>query len=240
MRLIDQPFVIVDTETTGLDPATDRVVEVGLARVESAEIKRLFTRLVDPGIPIPCTASAIHHITINDVAGKKPLEALNEEIKEFCAGAVLAAHNAPFDRSFLPMLADHKWLCTKRLAQHLWPDAPGFSNQVLRYFLELKVGDYDISPHRALSDSIVTAELFIAAVRQYLSHGNPDDIDALLGYAASPIKVKAMPFGKHSGKPITEIPRDYLRWALGNIADMDLDLRSTILEELNPKQEKLV
>ena len=62
---------VVDVETTGLDPAADRIVEIAVVGVdfERRSCCKLFNSLVDPGIPIPPEVSAIHHITTAMVAG---------------------------------------------------------------------------------------------------------------------------------------------------------------------------
>lgn len=125
----------------------------------------------------------------------------------------------------LPALDTHKWLCLYRLARHLWPDAPRHTVQVLRYWLGLHELHRGLPPHRALADVLVAAEIFRRALA---AAPVPKTLDALDSFIASPIRVPRMPFGVHYGKPIAEVPDDYIAWALRNIDDMDPDLRWTL------------
>jgi len=237
MKASQAVYCIVDTETTGLDPAADRIVEVAALRVDTRSASMLgdhYTTLVNPRIPIPATASAIHHLTDEDVADAPQLEDAMDDFDEFVGDSLLVAHNAAFDSAFLGYLSDRPWLCTKRLAQHLYPDAPAFNNQVLRYHLGLgKVRELQgLVPHRALADVVVTGNVLICLLARYLTQGHEDDVDALIALAESPIEFKSLPFGQHRGKPLAKVPYSYLdsmpRW----MPDMDADLRFTREREL--------
>lgn len=225
-KITETTFSVIDTETTGTNPETDRVVEVGIATlIPTRGVVASWVSLINPIIPIPPQASAIHHITDKDVENEPLLGELGERIQSIVFDTIVAAHNAGFDRSFLPMLSVNRpWLCTRRLARHLWPEAPGYANQVLRYWLGLKSPLW-ASPHRALPDAHVTACLLKREIEVFLDRGNPDDLDAFINFCHKPIEVGIMPFGKHKDKPLAEIPRDYLLWALGNLKDLDADLR---------------
>lgn len=131
--------VVFDTETTGVDPAHDELVEI--AGVSSSG--RTFQTYINPGRDIPCQAKAVHHITeamVADAPG--PAEALDMFFSFFSTelGGHLCAHNAKFDFGFL---AKHgrtmalQRLCTMKAARAAWPEAPGYSNQVLRYWRNL-------------------------------------------------------------------------------------------------------
>ena len=236
MTIGETRFVIVDTETTGVDPKVDRVVELAmLEATDPSSDASSFQALVNPQMPIPCTASAVHHIVDEDVAGAPTLELLTEDIAAFARDdAVFVAHNAEFDRAFLPMLANHRWLCTQRLAQHLMPDAPAFGNQVLRYHFgaRIQVGN----THRALADCHVSAYVLRRLLDRYIVSGRTNDLATLLAFAASPILLVNMPFGKHRGAKIADVPSDYLLWALRSMADMGPDLRYTFETEITRRR----
>jgi exodeoxyribonuclease X len=230
VKIADATLCVVDTETTGLDYATgDRIVEFAAQVLPSG---MTCSTLVNPGRPIPVVASAVHHLTDIDVMDKLPLEAAYRFIDAWVpSDAVVVAHNAQFDRSFLPSLADRRWLCSKRLAQHLISDAPAYSNQVLRY--HLGGGKLDLrgqAPHRALADVIVTSFVLDRLINRYLTAGYPDDIDCLVAFAASPITYTHMPFGKYRNDPIANMPLSYIEWALRN-AELDADLRFSLTSE---------
>ncbi|SFU81749.1 putative quorum-sensing-regulated virulence factor [Alicyclobacillus macrosporangiidus] len=187
--------------------------------------REVFSTLIHPGCSIPPEASAVHHITDRDVADKPALEAVWPQVLELVEGAVLVAHNAEFDRSMLPETG-RPWLCSKRFAQHLWPDAPNFQNQTLRYWLGI---DIDVGlPHRAMGDAVVTAHVFQRELAAYLARGYEDDPAALFNFVAGPVEVRTMPFGKHRGQLLEEVPRDYLNWVLENVQRLDADLEWSI------------
>lgn len=228
MSLHQQRFLVLDTETTGVNFTNDKVVEIAAIPVTGRHIGDGFDTLVNPGIPIPPTASAVHHLTDKDVADAPTIEALADRVAEIGLDTVIVAHNAPFDRSFLPQLANHRWLCTMRLAKHLFPLAPAYGNQVLRYWLKLAVPDTGLPPHRAKSDAVVTARLFRELLQSYINMHGDHGIDALLDFVAKPITIEKMPFGKYRDWKLSTIPNDYLRWVLTNCNDIDSDLRHSI------------
>ena len=115
--------VVLDTETTGMDPASDKVIELALVKFEysreSGAIGRVFDAydgLEDPGMPIPPESTAIHHITDDMVRGQRLDEAAIGRVLEG-AGLVIA-HNAGFDRPFvearLPAFKALPWACSLR------------------------------------------------------------------------------------------------------------------------------
>ncbi|HUD11479.1 MAG TPA: exonuclease domain-containing protein [Candidatus Saccharimonadia bacterium] len=250
-----ETIVVIDTETTGLDAAKDAVVELAMVPVTVAEldvskgndqaqqwsIGRGHDTYVNPQRPIPPETSAVHHIVDADVA-EAPL--LGTAIID-CAyvvaqhGAttearyICAAHNAPFDRAFLSPLKAYKWVCTYRCSLHLWPDAPGFGNQVLRYWLGLKVphlGDAyyprSVFPHSALYDAYVTAALLL---KQLETHS----VSQLLELSETPVILRTCRFGKHAGTPWAQVPKDYLSWA--SKQTFDGDVKFTIEHYLKAK-----
>ncbi len=96
------PIAVIDTETTGKDPGRgDRVVEVGVVRFVDGAVVDRFGTLINPGVPIPAEASAVHGIKDADVKGAPSFEAVAPRLKELLSGAVPAAYNAGFDRSFI-------------------------------------------------------------------------------------------------------------------------------------------
>ncbi len=99
--IADLRWVSVDTETTGREAATDRVVEVGCVIFERGQVVESRGWLIDPECPIPEDASNVHGITDEDVRGKPKFAEVLPEIVAFVRGAVPLAYNAEFDRGFL-------------------------------------------------------------------------------------------------------------------------------------------
>lgn len=92
---------LLDVETTGRDASVDRVVELGIAVGRHGEVVARYNWLVNPGVPIPEQASAVHGITDAMVADKPKFAEVAVEIAQALRGCVPAAYNALFDRAFL-------------------------------------------------------------------------------------------------------------------------------------------
>jgi exodeoxyribonuclease X len=227
---------VIDTETTGLDPEKDAVVEFAAVKIVEAKalgaggdqtfwhVKARWSSFVDPRRPIPPEASAVHHIIDADVADAPALG--NAVANVFGPDwpdeiDILAAHNCRFDLGFLPMLKDKRWIDTYRCALHIWPDAPSHSNQALRYWLKIDLPRD--GAHRALADATVTAHVLVAILRERT-------VDDLIKLSTKAVVLRKVGFGKHFGSLWTEVPHDYLSWAAKQ--DFDPDVRFTIKSEI--------
>jgi len=229
--LAETSFAVVDVETTGINPAVDRVVEVAVVVVRGGRETRGFHSLIDPGRPIPYRASAIHHLTDRDVAGQPSIEDVAPIIEALCAGAVVTGHNLSFDLRFLTMLHFRPSLCTLRLARHCFPELDGHANQLLRYALD-GVSHISGNAHRALDDARVTASVLQVLLRRYRELGGEDSAEALLSHAASRIAIGVLPFGEHRGKSLDQIPAAYLEWVHGRRKSFDRDIADSVSAEL--------
>ncbi|CCB85934.1 MULTISPECIES: putative quorum-sensing-regulated virulence factor [Parachlamydia] len=200
-----------DTETTGIKADRDYVIELA---VYDPVGNRTFERLINPGVPIPPEATAIHHITDEMVANAPSFGEIIEEFKEFCSGdVVLIAHNNDqFDIHFLrnefkrsnQELPPWKFLDTLKWARRYRNDLPRHTLQFLR-------GIYGIAEnnaHRALDDVIVLHQVFSAML---------DDLSIAEAYALmnQPKDIQHMPFGKHQGMPLKQVPASYIQWLAG-------------------------
>jgi exodeoxyribonuclease X len=247
MNIQDAVYCIVDIETTGLDPETDRIVEIACVATSTTEVLGMFASLVD-GRPCNAVTSAIHGLVDDDLIRAPKWEAAAQSLLRFLARfdgpkctAILTAHNSAFDQSFVaPGPIEQPWLCTKRLAQQLWPEAPSSSNQALRYWRNLKVDTYGVLPHRALADCLVTAALLRDELERMIAgKGTPIEhyamtVEELIAFAASPIRLLKWPKGKFYQQPIEAADTSYIEWAIGprGMTDMDRDLKYTLETEL--------
>lgn len=241
------PIILVaDTETTGLDPAVDRVVEYAhlpliLTALGEWVLGPYVTQVCDPQRDIPPHAKAVHHIVEEDVQGKPTvatfLGSLNLDLVTH-----LCFHNAEFDlgfiRDFLPKVPV---IDTWRVSEHLMPDAPGHSNQVLRYWLGLKplfTSTENSHPHRAGYDVGVTAAILLNFIGGL--HDSTGSYEAALAELVRlsdpllPILRREIRVGKHRGTPWEAIDAGYCKWILKQSGDneFDLDTRHTAKYQL--------
>ncbi len=155
--------VILDTETTGMDPAVDKMIELGLVAFEysrdTGEIGRVletYNGLEDPGMPIPAESTAVHGITDEMVRGKRFDDAAVASLLE--GVAIVIAHNAGFDRPFVeprfPRFASMAWGCTW---QELPWDRIGIPSAKLEY-LAYRYGFF-YEGHRAEIDCLALLEV---------------------------------------------------------------------------------
>lgn len=227
---------VIDVETTGLDPESDRIVEIAAVTVALEPRPRVaalaLDTLVNPGVPIGPVAQSIHHIGDDMVAGAPRYEALIPRLGELARSGPFAAHRAAFDRAFTG--SRRPWICTWRLARHLWPEAPGHANQVLRYHLRLEVderlaGEAGIVPHRAAGDALVSAALLVRELEQ--APAGADLPSWALDLSTRPVLLPVATFGKHRGERWSEVPRDYIEYLAGQPLD-DEDLVHTLRSAL--------
>lgn len=179
-RLLDDlDYVVVDLEATGAKMPPNRVIELGAYRIRGGRIVDNFLTLVNPEIPIPRFVISLTGIT-NEMVKAAPVFAdLAPRWLDFVSDAVLVAHNAPFDTSFLNheisrvypghrMINAH--LCTVRLSRRVFP---GLTN----YRLDTVADHFSIPishRHRAGSDALATAEVFLHLLSRFGDHGVKD------------------------------------------------------------------
>lgn len=228
MNLIECTLLVADTEATGIDPAEHRPVEVAVVMVKAGQITCAFTTYLNPGRPIPAGASGVHGLVDSDVAEAPTLEQTLPWLNGLAAKAdAIVAHNAPYDRSMLPGMAERPWLDTLRLARRLHPDLESHTNQSLRYALGLHCPEAAGMPaHRALADAYVTARLVVHLLGEVEALGPdhlPQTLPELIQAINAPMVLATCNFGKHRGTPWAQVPKDYLQW-ITRQTDMDPDV----------------
>jgi exodeoxyribonuclease X len=194
---------VIDLETTG--SASSDVCEIGWQDVVQEDEARWVVNsergaiYVDPGRPISAQTMAIHHIRDGDVAGARFWKDAAPPILKPAGGVVaLAAHRADFEQRYCtPRLSGGaRWICTWKCALRVWPDMPGFSNQVLRYARMPDGLDHEtgLPAHRALPDAYVTAY----HLRDMLKVAS---VEQLLSWSDEPGLLPRVPTGPERGKP---------------------------------------
>jgi DNA polymerase III epsilon subunit family exonuclease len=178
--LKDLDFVVVDVEATGAKTPPNRLIELGAYRIRGGKIADKFLQLINPEIPIPrfvCTLTGIS----NEMVKRAPLFSdVAPRWLDFVSDSVLIAHNAPFDTSFLNheisrvypghrMVNPH--LCTVRLSRRVLPDIANHRLDTLAAHYSIPI----VSRHRAGSDALATAEVFLHLMtRMEEEHGVTD------------------------------------------------------------------
>lgn len=215
---------VIDLETTGTEPP-HQVIECGYsdydveARTISDPVSELFA--VDA---IPPESRAVHHIRLSDIPDNRmPYDVSAISVPCRMAGVkFIAAHNAKFEAQWLDLDGFHL-ICTYKAAMRVWPDAPSYGNEVLRYWLEdagkiNPVHEMTMPPHRGGPDSYVTAHILKA-----LFDAGATGRDMVIWTGEPPLMSKC-PIGKFRGKPWSEVEGGFLGW-MTRQADMDEDLK---------------
>lgn len=238
-------YIILDTETTGTSD-TDRIVQLGFMVLNGKAVD-VYNDLCSTDIPIAYPAMEVHGITPEMIEGKpvcietrafKALSELNTPDN------VLIIHNAPFDLGMLAkenFTSQMRLIDTLRCAKHLFEDEDAHRLQYFRYRLELyKLEEEEaaslgivVKAHDAIGDVLVL-KLFLSELRKKLQErfGSVNPIDKMVELTQTPVLyTKALKFGKHKGKTLTEIvtaDKGYLTWMLGNMDGLDDDMRYSI------------
>ncbi len=225
-----RPIVFVDLETTGLERGA-RIVSAALVREAPDGTVETFHALVNPGIPIPAGATAVHGITDADVADRPPFAAIAARVRDFIGDADLAGFNTSFD---LPILrreleaagvpldpADRRVVDVKALYHRLRPRT---LSDAYREF----VGGALDAAHDALADTLACRAVLRAMVERHPELG--DDAEALGTPMKDPSwvdedgkfvwagKEAVFAFGKARGRTLREVASSdpgFLRWMLG-------------------------
>jgi DNA polymerase-3 subunit epsilon len=202
------PVVVLDTETTGLIPSVGhRVVEIAAVRIEASpstgwQVTNQISQLLNPGRSMDPDASRINGIYDDDLRGKPSFEDIASELFSLASGALLVAHNAQFDASFLgmelfimgnrtqvgkPMALPNPWLCTLMLARRNFHFGRYSLTHIAR-MLGVRAG----RAHRALGDVFTTAEVFKRMIRE-MAEQDITQVGDLLLAQGGPIYTPVIP-----------------------------------------------
>jgi ATP-dependent DNA helicase DinG len=159
---MNRTYVVVDVETTGLDPDRDAIIEVAAVSLQNGAVIDEFSSLVQPHQEIPPYITQMTGITDEMVADAPTMYALRARLKRILGDHILVGHNVGFDLGFLRAerlgIGQHR-LDTVTLASILLPDAGRYNLEALVYQLQLP-GNDSRQDHRALADARQTAALF--------------------------------------------------------------------------------
>ncbi|MDR3839104.1 MAG: PolC-type DNA polymerase III [Eubacterium sp.] len=167
-------FVVFDLETTGFSAAKNKIIEIGAVKVVNGSITERFSTFVNPKVPIPYEIEQLTHITDDMVLDAPMIHEILPQFMEFCQNAVMVAHNADFDMSFirhncdlLGLECEKTVLDTVALARVLLPSLNRFKLNTIAKALNISLENH----HRAVDDAACTAEIFTKFVEMLRERG---------------------------------------------------------------------
>ncbi len=212
-QTLQETFVVFDIETTGFSPVNNRIIEIGAVKVEEGKITDRFSTFVNPDVPIPLEIERLTSINDEMVMDSPQIDVILPQFMEFCKGAVLVAHNANFDMSFimencdrLGIEHDFTYIDTVGIARILLPGQAKHTLDAVAKTLGISLENH----HRAVDDAEATAEIFV----KFIPMLEKDGADNLA-------KVNAM--GKSSPEIIKRLPTYHaIILAKNNVGRMNL------------------
>lgn len=243
-------YIILDTETTGAS-TEDRIIQLGFMVLgKPSEHVAVYNDYCSSEVPIKIEAMEVHNIVPEMLEGKPPcaqtaaFQALNTLNS---SENYLLIHNAPFDlgmlekEGFVPKM---QVIDTLRCAKHLFGQSPRHRLQYFRYDMKLytqeaqeaqKLG-IEVKAHDAIGDVLVL-KLFMTKLVEACKAQFPNDkpMQKLVELTKTPVFISTFRFGKHKGKNVRDVAqqdRGYLEWMLGNMTDLDEDMRYTLQQVL--------
>ena len=242
---LSKPLAFFDLETTGISLSTDRIVEIAIVKVLPDGTKQIKRKLINPEMPIPTGASAIHGITDDMVKDAPTFRQVANEIKQFLDNADLAGFNSnrfdvpilveEFLRVGLDFSIDGRKLVDVQRIYHMMEQRT--LSAAYKFYCDKPLED----AHSAEADANATWEVFDAQVNKYSQLGNTvDSIIKVIGeedivdFSRRFVKEKGVEvfnFGKHKGKPVTQVFKEelpYYDWMMRG--DFSLNTKQKLQE----------
>ena len=161
---LDETYVVFDIETTGFSPVTNRIIEIGAVKVVNGEITDRFSTFVNPKVPIPFEIEKLTSINDSMVIDAETIDLVLPKFLEFVGDAVLVAHNASFDVSFIQENAkrqkievDFTYVDTVAIARTLLTGQAKYTLDAVAKTLKISLENH----HRAVDDAECTALIFV-------------------------------------------------------------------------------
>ena len=171
---LEETYVVFDIETTGFSPVKNRIIEIGAVKVEKGEITDRYSAFVNPDVPIPFEIEKLTGINDNMVVDAPFIEEILPQFLAFCDDAVLVAHNANFDMSFimenakrLNLEREFTYVDTLGMARVLLPNQSKHTLDATAKTLGVSLENH----HRAVDDAQATAEIFVKFIPMLKKEG---------------------------------------------------------------------
>ncbi len=158
-------FCVFDLESTGGNPKTDRIIEIGLVKIKNLKIVDKKNYLINPEREIPDFIQKLTNIKPEDVINSHKIEDVIDDIVSFIGDSILVAHNTAFDIPFLNSVLEklekpqlkNKALCTNLMTKYMIPNLMSTNLQYMSQVFNLG----QTNAHRALDDAMASAELLL-------------------------------------------------------------------------------
>ena len=188
-------FVVFDIETTGFSPVNNRIIEIGAVKVSGGAITDRYSTFVNPGVPIPFEIEKLTSINDSMVMDSPSIETILPEFLAFCEDAVMVAHNANFDMSFIMENARRlgiekkfTYVDTLGIARILLPHQAKHTLDAVAKTLGISLENH----HRAVDDAECTAEIFVKFIPMLKEQGADTLANVNAMGASSPDIVKKL------------------------------------------------
>lgn len=253
---LTKPLAFFDLETTGLNIATDRIVEISIVKIMPNGDKEIKTKLLNPTIPIAKEASAIHGIKDEDVKDKATFKEVANEFNEFIKDCDLAGYNS--NRFDIPLLAEEflRVGIDFNVANRKLVDVQNIFHKMEQRTLVAAYKFYcdkDLTnAHSAEADTTATYEILEAQIEKYADLKNDAEflsefsqmnknVDLLGRFVYNDENIEVFNFGKHKGKPVTEVLEKepgYYSWMMnGDFPLYTKKVLKAIKEKMKPFQK---
>ena len=189
-------FVVFDIETTGFSPINNRIIEIGAVKVSGGVIVERYSTFVNPKTPIPFEIERLTGINDSMVMDSPEIEEILPQFLAFCGDAVLVAHNANFDMSFIKENAlrqgihrEFAYVDTVGIARILLPNQAKHTLDAVAKTLGISLENH----HRAVDDAEATAEIFVKFIPMLKEAGVQTLSQINIMGASSPDIIKRLP-----------------------------------------------
>lgn len=231
-----QSCLILDTETTSDNYNIAEIIESGFVIREDNDWTIFQELHCPPTMRVPPKVESICYITntmVQDMPSFIDSKDTFQSVVSGYAQGYLVAHNHFYDMRVLGNhgidTTKHNWICTWRMAKKIFMSMPEIEETnlpYLRFALGLEV-PIEMRCHRAGNDSYITGKLLEVLVDLLESTGALDLDHAygpqIMQWAAAPIIYERMPFGKHKGDLMSDVPHSYWKWAMQNMDSLKED-----------------
>ena len=245
---LTRPIVFIDLETTGINVATDRIVEIAIIKIMPDRSRSTKVKLINPQIPIPKEVSDIHGITAEQVKDAPTFKEVANELKQFIDNADLSGYNS--NRFDIPLLMEeflragihldmtHRRLLDVQTIFHMMEKRT--LGAAYKFYCQKDLVD----AHSAEADASATWEILEAQLDRYDNLGNTLDTileftgeDKIVDFARRFVMdndVEVFNFGKFKGRPVCEVLKtepQYYDWMMKG--DFPLHTKQKLTELLN-------